>query len=218
MHDLAGMTSFGAIEREEDEPVFHDRWEERVLAMTLATSIRFGPIDRRRFALEQMDPAYYLQASYYERWLDRLARTCIETDLVTDGELASGEAHSAGTPTEPPPGVEAMESLIRQGVPVTRDTGRQDPRFSVGDRVRARNLNPSGHTRLPRYVRGHLGVIDRIHGTHVFPDTNARGEGENPQPLYSVRFAATELWGPSAPANDALYVDMWEDYLDAEER
>ena len=88
------------------------------------------------------------------------------------------------------------------------------PAFSVGDAVRARNLNPPGHTRLPRYARGRRGVIERCHGTHVFPDTNAHGDGENPQPLYNVRFAATELWGPEASAHDGIYLDLWEDYLE----
>ena len=99
-------------------------------------------------------------------------------------------------------------------MPASRDTGRLEPRFAEGDRVRARNINPPGHTRLPRYVRGRVGIVDRIHGTHVFPDTNARLEGEGPQPRYNVRFEATELWGPAAPKHDRLYIDMWEDYLE----
>jgi nitrile hydratase len=88
------------------------------------------------------------------------------------------------------------------------------PRFAVGELVRAKKINPAGHTRLPRYARGNAGVIDRIHGAHVFPDSNAHFRGENPQHLYSVRFSARELWGDAAAARDAVYIDLWEDYLE----
>jgi hypothetical protein len=80
--------------------------------------------------------------------------------------------------------------------------------------VRARNINPVGHTRSPRYARGKSGIIDRDHGVFVFPDTNSRFLGENPQHVYSVRFSARELWGDEAPAKDVVYIDMWDDYLE----
>lgn len=89
-----------------------------------------------------------------------------------------------------------------------------EPRFHAGQRVRARNIHPAGHTRLPRYARGKTGVVDRIHGGYVFPDTTAHGLGENPQYVYSVRFAARELWGEQASPRDSVYVDLWDDYLE----
>jgi nitrile hydratase subunit beta len=89
------------------------------------------------------------------------------------------------------------------------------PRFKPGDRVRARNIHPAGHTRLPRYVRGRSGVIERHHGGFVFADTRAHGLGDQPQHLYSVRFEARELWGPEASPRDALYLDLWESYIEA---
>jgi nitrile hydratase len=88
------------------------------------------------------------------------------------------------------------------------------PRFTVGDRVVARTMNPIGHTRLPRYVRGKQGVIHEDYGVFGFPDTNAHGRGDNPQHVYNVRFSARELWGPTASEHDGLYIDLWEDYLD----
>ena len=206
MHDMGGWTCFGPIEREEDEPVFHDEWERRVLALTIATSGLFGPLDKRRHELEKLDPVDYLSCSYYERWLARIERSAEQEGLTGKEEPAQGSG--------PPIGPDAMESVIREGRPANRATGRQEARFSVGDPVRARNLNPPGHTRLARYVRGRSGVIARIHGTHCFPDASAHGEGENPQPLYSVRFTAQELWGPAAPAGDQLFIDLWEDYLE----
>lgn len=86
--------------------------------------------------------------------------------------------------------------------------------FAVGDRVRARNLNPKTHTRLPRYVRGRVGTIEMVHGVFGLPDTNATGEGLNQQYCYSVRFDSTELWGPQGRAGDSLHIDLWDDYLD----
>jgi len=82
------------------------------------------------------------------------------------------------------------------------DAGAQ-ARFKLGQRVRALNLNPEGHTRLPRYARGKEGTITRQHGVFVFPDTNAHFRGEQPQHLYSVRFTVRELWGPSASPRDS---------------
>ena len=109
---------------------------------------------------------------------------------------------------------EAIPTVLHQGASTQRQTGRTTPRFTPGDRVVARNLNPAGHTRLPRYVRGKQGVIVRVHGTFVYPDTNAHGGGEDPQPVYGVRFEARELWGSATPARESVYLDLWEDYLD----
>ncbi len=216
IHDMGGMTGFGPVQPEADEPVFHDEWERRVLALTIATSGLFGPLDKRRHALEVLSPLEYLSYSYYERWLARLERSAIEVELLTEEELTQGVATASDEPPAAPLDPDTMESIIREGRPASRDTGRLEPRFTVGDRVRARNLHPPGHTRLTRYVRGRVGVIDRFHGAHCFPDTAAHDEGENPQPLYSVRFDARELWGPSAPAQDQLFIDLWEDYLEPE--
>jgi nitrile hydratase subunit beta len=88
------------------------------------------------------------------------------------------------------------------------------PHFKVGDRVRARNIHPTGHTRLPRYARGKIGVIVRDHGVFLFPDTNAAFLGEKPQHVYSVKFAARELWGDEASLRDSVHLDMWDDYLE----
>jgi nitrile hydratase subunit beta len=103
--------------------------------------------------------------------------------------------------------------LIAEGRTARRDIALP-AKFKPGDKVVARNIHPTGHTRIPRYVRGRRGTIDRDHGVFVFPDTNAELAGEKPQHVYSVRFAASELWGPDAPTHDVLYIDLWDDYLD----
>ena len=214
IHDLGGLTCFGPVEREYDEPVFHDDWEGRVFALSIASSATFGPLDRRRHALETLDPLLYLSSSYYERWLARLENLAITDGLLSEEELVSGKSLKPSEHSTSPLDANAVESIVEEGRPTNRETGRVTPCFSVGDRVRARNIQPVGHTRLPRYVRGRVGVIARRHGSHCYPDTNAHGQGENPQPLYSVGFDASELWGPLTSSQDRLFIDLWEDYLE----
>ncbi|MGI9258647.1 MAG: nitrile hydratase subunit beta [Gammaproteobacteria bacterium] len=203
VHDMGGMTCFGPVLTEDDEPVFHDAWEGRVFAMSIAAAGRFGSIDGRRYALEIIPAAQYLRSNYYERWLIRIEQLANVTENPT-----ADEDRPILSPNE-------VERVAMQGRPANRKVGRLESRFSIGDSVRTRLLQPPGHTRLPRYARGRTGKIVRLHGTHVFPDTSAHRVGENPQPLYSVEFAATELWGPDVNANDKLYLDLWEDYLEA---
>ena len=214
VHDLGGMTCFDPVEREDKEPVFHCEWEKRVFALNLAGGGFLGPIDTVRHAIERMDAGHYLSSSYYEHWLAGIETLLLELGVLSEEEIASGVATKAAPTGDLPPNAEVIEAIVRGGMPYSRDIGRLEPRFAVGERVRARNIHPLGHTRLPRYVRGHLGAIARCHGSHVFPDSNAHGKGEDPQPLYGVRFEATELWGAGAPRRDSLYVDLWEDHLE----
>jgi nitrile hydratase beta subunit len=214
VHDMGGMTCFGPIIKEENEPVFHAPWERRVFGMGMLTIGSLDTPDASRHTIERMEPAHYLSSSYYEHWLAGLETVLVEKGVCTKEELATGIARDTSGDTKTPLPPEAVPALVRNGAPCSRQTGRLTPRFKVGDRVIARNLNPSGHTRLPRYVRGKQGIIDRVHGTFVYPDTNAHGGGEQPQPVYSVRFDAVELWGPTASAHDSLYIDLWEDYLE----
>ena len=214
IHDMGGMTVFGPIEHEINEPVFHHDWERRVFAVNMALIGAYGPVDRFRHAVERMNPIHYLETSYYEHWLAAIELLAKEFAVLSDEEITTGIVKSNLSPSQPPPDGETIESIIKAGIPATRDTGRQVPRFNVGEKVRARNLNSHGHTRLPRYVRGRAGIIDRIYGTHAFPDTAAHDQGESPQPLYNVCFTAKELWGPVQPRQDNLHIDLWEDYLE----
>lgn len=212
IHDLGGMHGFGPIRPEPDEPVFHHDWEARALALTLAMAAhgRWN-IDASRHARERIPPADYLRYSYYERWIAGLLTLMREHDLISERELRDFQAE--GEPGEPPLKPDRVAAVLERGGPTVRPSDTP-PRFAVGDRVKVRNLHPASHTRLPRYVRGHTGVIVLAHGTHVFPDSNAHFQGEQPQHLYSVRFAARELWGPEASARDTVTVDLWESYLD----
>ena len=219
VHDLGGMQGFGPVEREENEPVFHAVWEAAVLAMQHAGRSRgLFNIDEFRHGIERMAPAHYLRATYYEKWLEGITRVLVEKGVVGAEELAARrvffegkpDASSATTLPGPPPARGA--SNPRWAEDFIRETGAT-PRFAPGDAVCTREMHPPGHTRLPRYARGKRGVVHLCHGIHVFPDTNAHGQGEQPQPLYSVRFDARELWGESAEPNQAVHIDLWESYL-----
>ena len=216
-HDLGGMHGFGPVVREADEPVFHAEWERRAFALTLAMGAcgRWN-IDMTRFAREQMPPAEYLATSYYQHWLFGLERLLVEKGFLAGEEL---DRTAPVRPRQPAPlQAEALRTADVQRMLRNRRAARLDdpvaPRFAAGDRVVARNVHPTGHIRMPRYVRGRRGAIDRDHGVFVFPDTHALGQGQKPQHVYSVRFPARELWGPAASARDAVYVDLWDDYLD----
>ena len=216
-HDLGGMHGLGPIntEPEADEPVFHHAWEKRVFALTLATgALGRWTIDMGRHARERQHPADYLRHTYYENWLAGLEKLLLERGLVSAEELASGRA--AG------PAADALRARVLTAEKVGPGMAKGGPvevaidslpRFAVGDRVRALNRHLSGHTREPRYVRGRTGVVHEHYGAHVFPDLSAVGRREG-RHLYSVRFEAGELWGESAVPAGAVYVDLWEDYLE----
>jgi len=213
VHDMGGMHGMGPVEIEKNEPVFHADWEARAWALTVAAaSHRKWNIDIGRHSRERMPPAAYLAATYYERWLYGLEKLLVEKGLATAKELETGRPESKG---------DATRTLRAAGVAEflrVRIRARLDenvpPKFKRGDRVVARNIHPAGHTRLPRYARGRCGVIDRDHGVFIFPDTSAMTGDRKPQHLYSVRFAARELWGPDASTRDCVIVNLWDDHLD----
>jgi nitrile hydratase beta subunit len=213
VHDMGGMDGFGPVVREQNEPAFHADWEGRMYALaSLVMRAAEVNIDEFRHAIERIPPARYLASSYYERWLAAAETLLVEHGVVSREELLAME-DAAIDPAQ------IANAVATQGpAPVKEKANARPPRarFAKGARVRARNLNPSGHTRLPRYVRGKAGVIARDWGVFVFPDSNAHHAGTKPQHCYSVAFDARELWGQSAKANsrERVYIDLWEDYLE----
>jgi nitrile hydratase len=216
VHDVGGMQDMGPIHHEENEPVFHARWEGRVYAMNRALGAwRKWNINTSRWVKEQFAPAEYFRMSYYERWYYGLLRLLTDSKLVTNAEIESGKP-AKGSPKETPPlKAEEAVSAITQARFQGRDRAGAPARFKAGQRVRTRNMNPSGHTGLPRYARGRVGTVERDQGVFSLPDTSATFLGENPQHVYSVRFDARELWGDQAKPQDVVYLDLWDTYLDA---
>lgn len=193
---------YGPVYREENEPIFHADWERRVFATTMAgLGGTLGPVDMFRHAIERMGAVNYLSTTYYEHWLAALEILAEERGLA--------KLPKSAEPVTP----DVIDAVVKTGAPSQREINRK-PKYAKGDKVRAKNLNPTGHTRLPRYARGRVGEIEMLHGNHVYPDTVAHDKGEAPEPLYAVRFSATELWGHDAPAKDSLCVDLWESYLE----
>lgn len=213
--DMGGVMGFGPVVPEPNEPVFHGRWEERVLAMTVAMGRVAGwSADEGRFARENVRPQDYLNRSYYEIWFAGLTKLLADRGMVMPDEIVAGKSLH---PAKPAPRIlktDDVAPMLSAGRPSERPLNVPG-RFQIGARVRALNIHPTGHTRLPRYVRGRTGVVTHLHGGHVFPDTNAAGLGENPQWLYTVRFAGTELWGAAADPTVTVSVDAWESYLEA---
>ncbi len=211
IHDMGGMDGFGPIAREADEPVFHYRWEGRVYALTRLVKpwLRGRRLPGFRFVLETIPPADYLRMSYYERWFHMVATRLLAGGLVTGTEVESGRADpGAPSPALLPPTEGSLGfGLLDMDVPA---------RFVPGDAVRARNLNPRGHNRLPRYVRGRVGTVVEDYGVYALQDSDEDGRLslDDPQHVYSVRFEARELWGDRSHARDAVYVDLWEEYLE----
>jgi nitrile hydratase subunit beta len=214
VHDMGGMHGMGPIQYESDEPVFHEPWEGRVFALNRAVRAwAKWTTDASRHAVELIPAPEYLRMSYYEQRLHALIELMVKSGLVTRAEIESGKPTPGSAKAAPALMASAVPAMVAKGKPARR-VAPAEARFTVGQQVRARNIHPTGHTRLPRYARGKVGTIHRDHGVHVFPDTNAHSRGENPQRLYSVRFAGRELWGEQASERDAVYIDMWEGYLE----
>jgi len=208
------MMGFGPIAIEQDEPWFHAAWERRAFGLTLAMGATDSwNIDMSRHARESLPPVEYLTSSYYEIWTRGVERLAVAAGLVSDEELRLGQSLAEPAPIKRVLKAEDVPAVLARGGPAERPI-EQPARFGVGDRVRTRNMHPQGHTRLPRYARSRRGVVELVHGAHVFPDTNAHGQGEQPEWLYTVCFSGRELWGHDADATLTVSIDAWESYLE----
>ena len=217
-HDLGGAHGFGPVLPEPDEPVFHADWEGRSLGLALVMGgIGGWNLDEVRQARESIPPARYLASSYYDIWATALSAMLVERDLVSPDELAAGRADGVvgrSAPHERQLPAAAVAAVLASRSGSTERPVATPARFVAGDRVRAVVMNPIGHTRLPRYVRGRVGTVEAVHGAHVYPDAHARGDGEDPQWLYTVVFDGTELWGVDTDPTVTVSVDAFEPYLE----
>ncbi len=213
VHDMGGQQCHGAINVEVDEPLFHHEWEKRVLGLTLACGgTGAWNLDQSRFSRECVPPAYYLSAGYYRIWLAGLERLLLERKMVTAEELADFQMREPAVPVKRVLQAEQVAPLLAAGASVEREASTK-PLFEVGDVVNVCNHRPATHTRLPGYIRGHSGRVAVVHGCHVYPDTHALGEGEDPQWLYAVEFKSADLWG-DATNKGTVVVDCWEPYIE----
>ena len=216
VHDLGGVEGFGPIPIEADEPVFHATWEGRILGCRFLMGFwRLWNIDANRHSLEQLPPAEYLAMSYYEKWAAGVVNLSAEKGLITPAEVEAGYPSADAEPRTPPVDAAGVRAFLPRGRPAAREIN-DAPVFAVGDKVHtARNMH-TGHTRLPRYLRGRAGEIISHHGAHVFPDISYKMEGEVAQHLYTVRFSGREIWGDDAEPGHSISAELWESYLAAE--
>ncbi len=214
VHDMGGLQDMGPVEHEKEEPVFHAPWEGRIYAINSSLrAIGKWNLDAWRHQIELIPPVDYLQMTYYERWLRINEELLVKHGLITAAELAAGIPDPSSAKATPVLTAATAAGRLGRGIPPSHDPS-VPPQFKVGQHVRARNMNPAGHTRLPRYARGKVGTIGLDHGVYTFPDTNAQFQGEKRQHVYSVRFSARELWGDRASAHDSVHLDLWDDYLE----
>jgi nitrile hydratase len=196
--DVGGMMGFGPIAPEAGEPVFHAEWEKRALALTLAASAcGLWNIDIGRHARESLPPGEYLTKSYYDIWISALERLVMRYGMVHATELRTGWALTPARAVPRKLLAADVPAMLAAGTPYERPAPGPAA-FAIGERVRAKVMHPKTHTRLPRYARGKLGVIEAVRGHQVFPDSSANGGGEDPRWLYSVSFSGAELWGADA--------------------
>jgi nitrile hydratase beta subunit len=212
--DLGGMMGFGPIAPEPDEPVFHHEWEKRALAVTLAAgACGLWNIDASRHARETLPPADYLAKSYYDIWASGLEKLLVRAGMVSEDELKEGRALLAPRPTPRKLAAADVAGALAKGSPYDRPAPGP-ALYARGDRVRTKVMHPLTHTRLPRYSRGKIGVVEAVRGCFVFPDSNARGAGEDPRWCYTVRFSGAELWGEDADPRLSVSIDAFEPYLE----
>lgn len=213
--DLGGMMGFGPVVPEPEALRFHADWEKRALAITLATgAMGVWNIDTMRHTRESLPPAEYLSSSYYEIWTKALANQLLADGLVSREELRCGSAQEPARPVPRVLHASDVAKALAAGTQYERPSAAPAA-FAAGARVRAKVFHPAHHTRLPRYARGKLGVVETVRGVFVFPDTNAHRQGEHPQWLYTVRFTGPELWGEGADPALTVSIDAWESYLEA---
>lgn len=219
VHDIGGMHGYGPVKPTESEPVFHEPWEARAFGVQ-AVAIHGADIfnlDEFRYAREQVDPAEYLSSSYYDNWLAAVEALAIEKGLFSEQELRdridtfSTETDTAAIPDRADPELtDKTLTRIEEGYPADYDA---EPAFEAGDPVVVRQTHSAGHTRCPWYTRGADATIETFHGGAPVPAASAAGEGVI-EPLYTVRFDASELWGRDTDG-DVIHIDMWERYLRA---
>lgn len=212
--DMGGSEGWGPAQPPiGDEPDFHEPWHARAFALTLVSNqLTGGNLDTFRHAIERLDRSEYLSEGYYGRWLNGAELMLTENGLLASSAIEIRVRNLCGEQIEEPP---APQPVTRDYAATAEGSVRalaDAPEFLVGEKVQAKNMSPAGHTRLPRYVRGHVGTVTHIQTVLVFPDTNAHFEGENPQYVYTVRFDSRELWGSDSEPF-ALTIEMFESYL-----
>lgn len=221
-HDIGGMGNIGPIPIEgDDEPVFHEPWEGRVLAMTLSGVVSGTfTVDHCKAAPEELHPIAFMSMTYFEQWLYTLEVVLEDAGAVTREEVEARLATYVADPDAPLPKgnneelTEQINALIFDGVPQAQVD--RAPRFGPGDEIVTTVIHVSPraeHTSMPGYVQGKPGVVEIVHRPEPLGDAVVAGEGMKPEYVYAVAFRAADLW-PDGAAADTVVVDLFESYLE----
>jgi nitrile hydratase beta subunit len=214
IHDMGGTQGWGTVTIPPDEPVFAEPWEAKIFAFgALSARLSGQNLDAMRHAIDRLHPHDYVAYGYSGRWLGATETMLVESGVLAPGAVEARARKLRGEDVEEPPDPEPNKPDYK---PTAAGSIRQidrEPRFAVGDRVRVKAHGPAGHTRMNRYMRGHVGTVQRIQPAHVLPDTHAHFVAENAQHVYAVQFSSTELWGPDAE-HFVVHNDCYEDYLE----
>lgn len=212
-HDLGGRQGFGRVDAAEPEEAFHSAWEARMFAIGMLVGGPGWTIDWWRHGRELIDPAEYLLRPYFDHWMQTVAALLVDSGLASPEEVAAGRALAPVTSSMPRLGPAEAAAMPRHRDQQFDRPSSRSPLFHVGQGVRAKAMGTVGHTRLPGYARGRAGRVTYVRGHHVLPDASARGQ-EMAEPLYTVVFAAAELWPEAAHSKDEVMIDLWESYLE----
>lgn len=212
IHDMGGLQGFGPLDLAEDRYLTKDNWRARMFGIELSFTNPGGfSLDWSRHVQECIPPAVYLDIEYYDRWYRAAAAILVDAGWATLDELVSGKAGSLPDAESPPLPPDMVPAIARSDATSRRPAAGPEA-FAIGDKVRAKMSSPLGHTRLPRYLRGHVGQVHAFYGWQILPDAAAKGE-ERAEPLYCVSFLARELWDDVTAPKDRVFADLWESYL-----
>ncbi|MBB5160732.1 nitrile hydratase subunit beta [Mycobacterium sp. AZCC_0083] len=220
-----------------EKRVFVEEWEKRIfgihvammgLSNHLSSALPAYPIENvptafhdewtwasLRTGAEAMNPFDYFKFRYYEKWLGGITSFFVEQGYVTEEELAAAMASGAVAAESNAASAEVddqIEQYLRKGDSPRRDVAH--PRFAPGDRVRVTDVPAAAHTRLPGYLRSHVGTVERVFdGDYAYFTHTGDGIGD-PMPIYIVEFSPTELWGARAEDSpNSVYAELFEAYL-----
>lgn len=214
IHDMGGTQGWGTVTIDPAEPVFEEDWHARTFALGLASMGASGTnLDAFRHALERMHPLEYLGDGYYGRWLAAAETLLVDSGVLAPGAVESRARRLLGQDVAEPADVEVRKPSYERGGAGSLRIIEDKPAFAVGQQVKAHEVRKSGHTRLPAYIRGHVGVVEAIRPAAVLPDSTAHFTGEDAQHVYTVRFESTELWGSDAEPS-TLFIDLFESYME----
>ena len=221
IHDMGGMHHLGPVETD-DNAMFHADWEGRVFGLQMiGAAVGDWPADEYRYIIERMPPADYLNAAYFVQWLQALEQLFISRGVIGADELRERQtavANGAALPDVGPPDPLVVDQLITTmrdlayhgGLPEHPELPR---RYQIGDRVVAVSRAVPNHTRAPQYIWGRPGTVVSHSGVFSLPEAVAHRLPDRPEPVYGVRFEATDLWGEGAEPGTSVVLDLWESYM-----